>query len=43
MIRGLNDIDRLEACDQIAGNQHGDGEADERLYCNVALVVCVMN
>ena len=43
MIRGLNDIDYLKACDEIAGTQHGEGEDDERLYCNVALVVGVMN
>lgn len=43
MIRGLNDIDYLKACDEIAGNQHGEGEDDERLYCNIALVVGVMN
>jgi len=35
MILGLDDVDCVEGCDEIAGNQHGDGEDDQRLHCNI--------
>ena len=35
MILGLDDVDCVEGCDEIAGNQHGYGEDDQRLYCNI--------
>ena len=35
MILGLDDVDCVEGCDEIAGNQHGDDEDDQRLYCNI--------